>query len=55
MKSEDKNKKKPYTKPTLKKIQLAPDEAVLAGCKNNLGPGSVTCTPSRGCGSSYGT
>jgi hypothetical protein len=49
------NKKKQYKKPSLKKIELAPNEAILAGCKNNLGPNATTCTPFRDCGSAFGT
>jgi len=31
--------KKPYREPTLNKIKLVPEEAVLGVCKNNLGAG----------------
>ncbi len=40
-------KKKPYTKPEIKKVQLRPEEAVLGGCKFNTpgssGPFQPTC------------
>ncbi len=31
-------KKKPYSKPEIKKVQLRPEEAVLGGCKWNVAP-----------------
>ena len=31
--------KKPYKKPTLNKVKLVPEEAVLGVCKNDLGAG----------------
>jgi hypothetical protein len=31
-------KKKPYTKPEIKKVQLRPEEAVLGGCKWSVAP-----------------
>ncbi len=39
------NGKKPYAKPTLMKVQLKPEEAVLGACKNTgtVGPGAVNC------------
>ena len=33
------NPKKPYTTPTVKKIKLVAEEAVLGVCKNDLGAG----------------
>ena len=42
-------RKKPYTKPAIKQVQLKPEEAVLGGCKmNGSGNGPVsmgTCNP----------
>ena len=37
--------KKPYKKPTLNKVTLIPEEAVLGVCKNNLsaGPNQSQC------------
>ena len=34
-----KSVKKTYQKPLLKTIKLIPEEAVLGGCKNDLGAG----------------
>ncbi len=38
-------KKKPYTKPEVKQVQLRPEEAVLAVCKipNQYGPVVMGC------------
>ena len=33
------NPKKPYTTPTVKKVKLVADEAVLGVCKNDTAPG----------------
>lgn len=33
MKSETTNNKKPYGKPRLRKLELAPDEVLASGCK----------------------
>ncbi len=33
MKSETMSNKKPYSKPCLRKLELAPDEVLAAGCK----------------------
>ena len=40
-----KPKKKPYTKPEVKRVQLKPEEAVLGGCKVNgqFGPAANNC------------
>ena len=37
--------KKPYTTPTVKKVKLVAEEAVLGVCKNNLhaGPNQSQC------------
>lgn len=37
--------RRPYTAPTLEKVSLRPDEAVLGFCKNNTkaGPTHVNC------------
>ncbi len=32
--------KKPYKKPEIRKVKLAPEEAVLAKCKNQGHPGA---------------
>ncbi len=39
-------KKKPYTKPEVKQVQLRPEEAVLAVCKlpGQYGPTAMGCT-----------
>ena len=39
------SRKKPYAKPTLMKVQLKPEEAILGSCKNTgtVGPGAVNC------------
>jgi hypothetical protein len=38
-------RKKPYTKPAIKQVQLKPEEAVLGGCKTSTSPGParITC------------
>lgn len=39
-------KKKQYTKPTIKQVDLRPEEAVLGFCKSSTsaGPASIRCT-----------
>jgi hypothetical protein len=42
------SKKRPFTKPELRRIDLKPEEAVLGSCKMSAssGPGAVgTCSP----------
>jgi hypothetical protein len=42
--------KKPYSKPTLSKVQLVAAETVLALCKWGIGqPGRVSCAPDITC------
>ncbi len=38
-------RKKPYTKPSVKKVQLLPEEAVLGACKASSisGPATANC------------
>ena len=50
------SKKKKFEKPEVKKVPLAVEEAVLAGCKtgtgNSTGPGFAKCKESLGMGQS---
>lgn len=53
---QDTKKKKPYSKPDIKKVPLRPEEAVLGFCKTSgqFGPGSSGCqtpAPCSGLGS----
>lgn len=45
--------RKPYLKPSVKKVPLRPDEAVLGGCKKSLqgGPIQADCTSPAACSS----
>jgi hypothetical protein len=39
------NRRKPYAKPALMKVQLKPQEAILGACKNTgtVGPSAANC------------
>ena len=45
--------KRPYEKPTFRKVPLRPEEAVLGACKNGStsGPVGVTCSVPLACSS----
>ena len=44
-------RRKPYVKPTLMKVQLKPEEAILGACKKvgATGPGASGCTAGVAC------
>ena len=44
-------RRKPYVKPTLMKVQLKPEEAILGACKKTaaFGPGAAACTSGVAC------
>ncbi len=44
--SQEKEQKKQYAKPTIKQVDLRPEEAVLGFCKSSVsaGPASSMCT-----------
>ncbi len=46
-KTKTKTTRRPYCKPQMEKVQLVPEEAVLASCKGhggtNEGPGDFNC------------
>ena len=46
-KTATKTTKQPYRKPQLEQVQLVPEEAVLAACKNSATPGKndIACRP----------
>ena len=40
--SENKNSRKPYSRPSVSRVELRPEEAVLAGCKTSVDAGAFT-------------
>lgn len=38
------SKRRPYVKPTISKVSLVPDEAVLGGCKTFITGGGIGAT-----------
>jgi hypothetical protein len=43
-------RKKPYVKPTLMKVQLKPEEAILGACKKSgFGPAASNCISGVAC------
>ena len=49
--NEERQEKKPYTKPEIQEVPLRPDEAVLGGCKTASvsGPAQHRCTLPSAC------
>ena len=49
--SEKGNTRRSYSKPSMKRVHLKPEEAVLGGCKitGKFGPTAVNCKPLGNC------
>jgi hypothetical protein len=49
------NVKKTYQRPSVTKVELRPEEAVITACKTVTGPSSVLCNTRPGCSNVQGS